>query len=88
MRTFCGPEGELGGDFDVGLVPDAREEGPPALGLTPRRLMPAARAPGRHGPTANVLRGLWSVRCGVGCVPCCLCVVSSRVMCVCVMTLP
>ena len=36
MRTFCGPEGEvLSGDFDVGLVPDAREEGPPALGLTP-----------------------------------------------------
>ena len=35
MRTFCGHEANAGGDFDVGPAPDAQEEGPPPLGLTP-----------------------------------------------------
>ena len=72
MRTFCGPEGKLGGDFDVGLVPDAREEGPPALGLTPRRLMPAARARAAMAqpPTCYVDCGLCGAVSGVYRVAC------------------
>ena len=35
VRTFRGPEEDVGGDFDVGPAPDAQEEGPPPLGLTP-----------------------------------------------------
>ena len=35
MRTFRGPEEDVGGDFDVVPAPDAQEEGPPPLGSTP-----------------------------------------------------
>ena len=35
MRTFRGPEEDVGGDFDVVPALDAQEEGPPPLGLTP-----------------------------------------------------
>ena len=35
VRTLRGLEEDVGGDFDVGLAPDAQEEGPPPLGLTP-----------------------------------------------------
>ena len=35
MRTSHGPEEDLGADFDLGPAPDAQEEGPPPLGLTP-----------------------------------------------------
>ena len=35
MRTFRGPEEDVGADFDVGPAPNAQEEGPPPLGLTP-----------------------------------------------------
>jgi hypothetical protein len=35
MRTFRGPEEDVGAEFDVGPAPDAQGEGPPPLGLTP-----------------------------------------------------
>ena len=35
MRTFRGPEEDVCADFDVGPAPNAQEEGPPPLGLTP-----------------------------------------------------
>jgi hypothetical protein len=35
MRTFRGPGQDMDGDFDVAPAPDAPEEGPPPLGLTP-----------------------------------------------------
>ena len=35
MRTSHGPEEDLGADFDLGPAPNAQEEGPPPLGLTP-----------------------------------------------------
>jgi hypothetical protein len=41
VRTLRGLEEDVGGNFDVGLAPDAQEEGPPPLGLTPG----SARAP-------------------------------------------
>ena len=48
MRTFRGPEEDVGGDFGVGPAPDAQEEDPPPLGLTPDPLgAPLERSSGR-----------------------------------------
>ena len=35
MRTFRGPEEDVGGEFDVVPALDTQDEGPPLLGLTP-----------------------------------------------------
>ena len=35
VRTFRGPGNDVGGGFDGDPVPDAQEEGPPPLGVTP-----------------------------------------------------
>ena len=35
VRTLRGLEEDVGGNFDIGLAPDAQEEDPPPLGLTP-----------------------------------------------------